>query len=367
MFDASHPREKPCGGGVTARALDIVTDAIAPGTLPSVAITSATFEHGGQVVDMMLGDRPDRAPLLAVVSRRVFDEALLAAAVESGALLIRSRVRRIAAAPAGWTLESDSAPVQADWLLGADGPTSLVRRTVRTPFARRDLSIATGFYVHGRTSSTISIAFEDAPPGYLWSFPRPDHLAVGACAQADQASPPALLAIVSSWIQRNVVPGARLEKYSWPIPSLGAEALDREEPSGPGWLLLGDAGGMVDPITREGIYFALASGDAAAASLAQHDGTSRLYGERIRDTVHAELRRAAALKARFFSPHFTALLIEALRSSAGIRDVMTDLISGTQPYRGLRRRLLRTGEARLGLRLMMKMASSQWPPGTGNS
>jgi flavin-dependent dehydrogenase len=213
--------------------------------------------------------------------------------------------------------------------------------------------------VHGCTSSSIAIAFEDEPAGYLWSFPRPDHLAVGACAQADETRPATLLAIVSAWLERNVAPGLRLEKYSWPIPSLSARALDRENPSGPGWLLLGDAGGMVDPITREGIYFALASGDAAAHSLETGQQVQHVYDELIRDTVHAELRRAAALKARFFSPQFTSLLIEALQASAGLRSVMLDLIAGTQPYCGLRRRLLRTGELRLGLRLVAKLASRQ--------
>ena len=357
MFDGSHPREKPCGGGVTGRALDLVSDAIDPEALPSTAITAATFAHGANITAVNVDNASRSHPLLAVVSRRVFDDTLVAAAIGAGTRLVRSRARKIVAGPTGWTVESAVESVQVEWLLGADGPNSLVRRTVAAPFAREDLSIATGFYVHGCTSSNIAIAFEDAPAGYLWSFPRPDHLAVGACAQADETRPATLLAIVSGWLERNVAPGLRLEKYSWPIPSLSALALDRETPSGPGWLLLGDAGGMVDPITREGIYFALASGDAAAHSLAAGQQTQHVYDELIRDTVHAELRRAAALKARFFSPQFTSLLIEALQASAGIRSVMLDLIAGTQPYRGLRRRLLRTGELRLGLRLVAKVAN----------
>ena len=355
LFDGSHPREKPCGGGITGRALDVVRDAIDPAALPAVAIEAATFEHGANVAAMNVREASGRQPLLAVMSRRIFDETLLAAAVRAGARLVRARVRMISSDAAGWTLGSSLETVRVDWLLGADGPNSLVRRSVAAPFPREDLSIATGFYVHGCTSSTISIAFEDDPAGYLWSFPRPDHLAVGACAQADESRPAALLGIVSRWIERNVAPGLRLAKYSWPIPSLSVRALDREQPSGPRWLLLGDAGGMVDPITREGIYFALASGDAAALSLQSGDDAARGYQQRIRDTVHPELRRAATLKGQFFNPRFTSLLIEALQVSAGIRGVMVDLIAGTQPYRGLRRRLVRTSELRLGLRLVGRM------------
>jgi menaquinone-9 beta-reductase len=354
IFDGSHPREKPCGGGVTGRALDVVRDAIDSAALPGVAIEAATFEHGANLAAMNVG-QSSAQPRLMVMSRRILDETLLDAAIRAGARLIAARARQISFGAAGWTLESAVETVRVDWLLGADGPTSLVRRTVAAPFSREDLSLATGFYVHGCTSSTIAIAFEDEPAGYLWSFPRPDHLAVGACAQADETRPAALVGIVSGWLERNLGPGLRLERYSWPIPSLSARALDREKPSGRCWLLLGDAGGMVDPITREGIYFALASGEAAAHSLEAGERAASGYNERIRDTVHAELRRAAALKAQFFNPQFTSLLIEALQSSAAIRGVMIDLIAGTQSYRGLRRRLLRTSELRLGVRLVRRL------------
>jgi geranylgeranyl reductase family protein len=356
LFDGSHPREKPCGGGVTGRALDLVRDAIEPAGLAAVAIDSATFEHGARRIEMPLS-RTSGAPLLAVMSRRVFDEALLRAAVDAGTQLIPARVSHITSEPGGWTIASREESVTADWLLGADGANSFVRRRVLTAFSREDLSIATGFYVHGCTSRTMAIAFEDEPAGYLWSFPRPDHLAVGVCAQADRSSPAALLPLASRWIARHTTAGTRLEKYSWPIPSLTVAALRRERPSGPRWMLLGDAGGMVDPITREGIYFALASGDAAADSLAAGASASHAYEQRIRETIHPELARAASLKGMFFNPRFTGLLIEALRTSAPIRSVMADLIGGVQPYHGLRRRLLKTLELRLFARMVLRLTA----------
>ena len=73
-------------------------------------------------------------------------------------------------------------------MVGADGANSLVRRTLTRPFRRGALSIASGYYVHGLSASQIDIVFTQSPAGYLWSFPRRDHLAVGVGAQADEAT-----------------------------------------------------------------------------------------------------------------------------------------------------------------------------------
>jgi geranylgeranyl reductase family protein len=351
IFDGSHPREKPCGGGVTGRALDLVKDAIDNSSICAVPVEDITFEHQSRRAHVALSETMTPGPQLAVATRLRFDGALLAAALAAGATLRAERVRDISSAGDGWRIVSSSSVTQASWVLGGDGPASLVRRRVSRPFERADLSIATGYFVHGIRSRTVAIAFEDEPPGYLWSFPRADHLAVGVCAQADAAQPAALLSAASAWISRNLTGPSTLTRYSWPIPSLRAATLERERPCGARWMLLGDAGGMVDPITREGIFFALLSGEAAAESLLGGGDPSRSYAERIRAAVYEELIRAARLKSRFFHPRFTALLLRALQESPAIRRIMTDLVAGNHSYRGLRRRLLGT----LHVGLMVEM------------
>jgi flavin-dependent dehydrogenase len=287
-----------------------------------------------------------------VISRTAFDGQLLSAAIGAGAQFVPVRATAIRRCDARWIVTTrDAGDIGADWLLGADGPTSLVRRSVSRRFERRDLSIATGYYVRGVTSREIGIAFEHDPSGYLWSFPRRDHLAIGVCAQADEASPATLLSIAKRWIDRHGDGHAPLERYSWPIPSLGLGALRRERPAGDRWLLLGDAAGMVDPITREGIYFALRSAEAAADSLASGGDVSGRYERAVQSAVFAELVRAARIKARFFQPRFSALLLTALQQSGRIRAIMADLVAGDQSYHGLRRRLIAT----LELRLMFKV------------
>ncbi|HEX2453582.1 MAG TPA: geranylgeranyl reductase family protein [Vicinamibacterales bacterium] len=343
IIDDSHPREKPCGGGITGRALELVAPALSRDRFSGVDIRSATFGYGARQTQVTLA----RAGLLTVAARRDFDSALLGAATAAGATHIRARARRVERTLTGWTISTGETDVEGLWLFGADGANSFVRRTVHRPFTRSELSIATGYFVRGRTSTDVAIDFEDAPAGYLWSFPRPDHLAVGICAQADEATPGPLQSRVESWIAGRVPGTNRLERYSWPIPSLSDDAVTSELPAGDRWMLLGDAAGLVDPITREGIYFALRSGDDAAESLLGGESPGPRYTQRVRDGIHDELRRAARFKARFYRAPFMNLLVTALDRSARIRDVMADLVGGRQSYRGLKRRLVGTLEWRL--------------------
>ena len=177
LVDGSHPREKPCGGGITGRALDIVRSALDLAAFDAVRIERASFEHASERVDVPV-DGTTGSPQLVVAARRDFDGALLAAATASGATLVPERATRVDAEANSWSVSTRGSVLRAGWVIGADGPGSLVRRHVSAPFDRADLSIAVGFFVRGATSNAVTIAFEDRPAGYLWSFPRRDHLAV---------------------------------------------------------------------------------------------------------------------------------------------------------------------------------------------
>jgi geranylgeranyl reductase family protein len=378
IFDPSHPREKPCGGGVTGRALALVAPALGLARFPAVPVATSRFDvtsdHSASVPLHDHGFSADSS--LLVVSRAAFDRALLDGAIGAGAVFRPERATHVEVSPTGAQVRTATGTFTADFLLGADGANSFVRRRLSTQFTRSQLSIATGVFAHGLSSSEILVRFVPKPQGYIWSFPRTDHLAIGIGAQADDTQSAPLREILGQWLtETKIAEGARLEWYSWPIPSLRVEDFAHERPAQGRWMLLGDAGGLVDPLTREGIFFALRSAQIAVDALTRTNagagaGANRsrggpldpasYYSARIAEEIFPELQMAARLKRGFFRGPFTRLLIDALHRSAAVRGLMCDLVGGHQPYHTLKRRLLGTFEFGLAwqlLRLQMSRAS----------
>ncbi len=247
LADPSHPREKPCGGGVTGRALALVQPSLALDRLPAVSIRTARFIDTATATTARVPlDGGTLTGALVVASRTEFDGLILAAATRAGAALVTSRVTNIEIEHGGFRLDTANGKAQrVGWVIGADGANSVVRRRLARPFRRDQLSIATGFFARGISSDEIVLELVGDPPGYIWSFPRPDHLAIGICSAADAGvTAGALRARVAEWIRvTGIASGAPLEPYSWPIPSLSPRDFGTLEVAGHGWLLVGDAAG----------------------------------------------------------------------------------------------------------------------------
>ncbi len=335
VFDPSHPREKPCGGGLTGKALDLLPPAPLDDPLPARPIEACRFESGdGEWVDVAL-----TSPV-AVAARRELDAWLLRRAVEAGARHIAERV--VAVDDSGELRTSAGHRERFDLIVGADGAGSLVRRTFLQPTPPPRLYMATGWYARG--TSPMLVRFTPGLAGYLWLFPRPDHVGVGICAPLAAVPTKELLARLESEAARHFPALLESEggRYAHTIPSPSPDPASILEIAGERWALLGDAAALADPITGEGISYALRSALVLAESL-RTDSSPIRYPERALEDFGRELLKSATLRERFFAPGFARRMVAFSRRSPAVRDVLSDLVLGRQGYVGLKRRLLRAG------------------------
>ena len=210
-----------------------------------------------------------------------------------------------------------------------------------TPPAPGDLEQTLGYSAPAE-SDVLKIKFVPGFPGYLWSFPRPDHLSVGSCGKLEEISAATLRRHLEEYVDEERLPrdGATLFSHLLPSPR---PATVRERPiSGPGWAFAGDAAATVDSITGEGIFYALRSGELLGECLSATQ--PREYPRRLRAEFGAELERAAQLAPRFYSENFmggavTTRTVEFARRSATFRRLLAAIFTGTQDYHTLPQRL----------------------------
>lgn len=333
IFDASHPREKPCGGGVTGKALALLPPAPPNDPLPARWIHSCRFESGtGPRVELRL-----RRPV-AIAARRELDAWLLRRALEAGASHAPERV--IEVDDTGRLRTAAGRSASFDVLCGADGAGSLVRRRFLGPVPVARLVMAAGWYAPG--SAPMVVRFAPGLAGYSWLFPRPDHVGVGICAPL--AAQPTRQIIerledeARCWFPASGVP-AKARRYAHTIPSPTTDPGSILEIAGGRWALVGDAAALADPITGEGIYYALRSARILAQALVEGSSPAG-YPERVLEDFGRELLKAAGLRQLFYSHGFSRRMIAFSSRSRRIRDVLSDLVLGEQGYLGLKRQLL---------------------------
>jgi flavin-dependent dehydrogenase len=214
------------------------------------------------------------------------------------------------------------------------------------------------------------IAFLPGWAGYAWAFPRVDHLSFGIATSQDAFDHKALDRLLwdfmvgyyrtradetaGLWAARaedkardelikEKLQGA-VEKYAARIPGLAAETWNTRRAAGRGWALLGDAAGFADPVTGEGIYYALRSAELFAKAYLM--GQPCDYENLWRNDFGRELKRAAEMRRRFYGSFwgapFTERMIELGRAHSGIRRVLRELVAGDQGYVNLKRKLARS-------------------------
>jgi flavin-dependent dehydrogenase len=133
------------------------------------------------------------------------------------------------------------------------------------------------------------------------------------------------------------------------LPALETRGWRNNRVAGDGWIAVGDAGGLVDPITGEGLYYAVRSGDLASQVVLneqESDKKAERYRQLIARDFGMDLTYGAGLAKRLFCGALCfrgvpSRMIEFMKRSPKFCEIMQDLFAGTQPYLELKSRLLR--------------------------
>ncbi len=337
LYDPRAPWEKPCGGGITYR------------TYSAFPILDG-FRQQCLAVHNMRMIAPDGEdctvsypdPIL-IASRQDLGAYLLESLGSKESVeLIRANVDRVVPQDRGWLLCAGDSRYACDVLVGADGVNSLVRRTLSGRFAREETTLAVGYWVEGASEEPeVVIGFLSGLSGYIWVFPRKDHLSAGIAARVGEAAGKKLFAYLDGFLKQNLTGFEKRHRtrYSALIPSLSGQGFSANRICGENWALTGDAAGFVDPLTGEGIYYAFRSAELLFEALSS--GRLMAYEEACRRDIVPELDCASSYVHRFYDPRITARLVRLSREHQAIRMLLAGLVAGTQGYLSLKKEVLK--------------------------
>jgi flavin-dependent dehydrogenase len=334
IFDERLAWEKPCGGGLTHKAIEAYPFLLESDHPKKIVRTAELISSRGHRAQFQM-DHP-----IVIYSRKVLNGLLLDRAIAAGCTAICSRVTEVKTDGMRVKLSAGGEAREADFVvLAAGARNQLLPGT--TALGARDLEMTLGYFVPTE-EDIIKVKFLKQFEGYLWSFPRADHLSVGICAKLGQTTSQKLRQHLDEFIAEEKISMTGAQIYSHVLPSPQAQTIRGRRIAGKNWALAGDAAACVDPITGEGLYYALRSGDLLAQALA--DGQPQAYPERLRAAFSADLEFAAKIARKVYHGTFmggaiTTRMVQLIHYSPTFRDLMRDIFSGSQEYRGLKQRL----------------------------
>ena len=352
LFDEKLAWEKPCGGGLTHKALQRYPFLADAGSESNPVEHCELISPSGQRVRLHM-----QYPV-AIFSRLALNGLLLERARRAGTGvdgrvdirvdIHQERVTRIARTGVDWQLATPQCEYKASYLILAAGARNLLRPQFLSPISPSDLMVTAGYFIPGR-SALMQIQFLKGITGYIWVFPRADHVSAGIAGKMGETSTAELRRILEKWLEEHWLKenGFHLDGtrfYSHILPSFRARTFETLEVCSEGWAMIGDSAGLVDPITGEGLYYALRSAELCAGALLA--GRPAEYRLLLEEEVLAELKLAARVSQRFYSGQIFGdsvleKMVSLTQQSASFRDLMSDLFAGIQGYRDLRARLCR--------------------------
>ncbi|HJU06850.1 MAG TPA: geranylgeranyl reductase family protein [Nitrospiraceae bacterium] len=304
-----HPRYKVCGGGLSARIDHILDDGFR--SVVEHAVHSVHFSYGGK--EPLLIDSGE--PFAYMVMRNRFDQFLADKARSAGTVIREDEAaEKFSELPAGIEVMTNQRRYRTKMLIGADGANSAVaqwlfpeRRLRRMPTVETEIDIGAEPLYPGDGTALIDLGATNK--GYAWIFPKKERLSVGLGGFDGRMAGP------KRFFRRFINDEIGLSKMDVPPPIGHPLPLYTACEDGFGYglvghraVLVGDAGHLVDPLFGEGIYYAIRSGQLAAASIvaffqnANH--SMQEYEQAVAKEIYTEFNVAARMaKIIYTIPH----------------------------------------------------------------
>jgi geranylgeranyl reductase family protein len=327
------PRYKTCGGGVLGRAYKLLPDTAREVVEREFRSVSLNFSGAG--LDFIAA-RP--TPLIYMTMRAELDRLLAREAGNAGAEVVEScPVCKVDIGEEFVEVSGDARRFRARFLIGADGVHSVTAKAVGwselphlAPALEWEVFLADREFQ--RFSRLARFDFNFIEAGYGWVFPKRDHLSVGILSMQRRRAD--LQARLEAYL-RHVGIGQieKVERHGYLIPV----APRREELARGRTLLVGDAAGLVDPVTAEGISYAIMSGRLAASAISEGNlEVSRVaghYESSLRATILRELRAARFLANFLYNyPRFRNWVFR--HRGKMLTDFVADVVMGKRSYSG---------------------------------
>jgi geranylgeranyl reductase family protein len=327
------PRYKCCAGGVTSKAAKLLDFDISEVTEDVIHEVSFTFNLGSPY----LGQHSQ--PLIYTVMRDAFDYFLVQRAQQLGAALMDGQKVTQVEVSADWVeISTADNTFRSRLVVGADGAYSVV---VRELGMGRSIEYLGGIESEivvpeaelAKWKSRAQIDLGCIPGGYAWVFPKRNHLSIGVGCQASKTRD--LHAHHQKFLNSLSMGNytiARSSSHLIPTCTKGRLVWQNKA------LLLGDAAGLADPLTGEGIYNAIQSAQLAAPviedSLVRGKVGLQDYQEIVERKIMSELKMARTLSKIFV--RFPHLSFGMFTQSDGVWRAVCNLMFGEIDYTAIK-------------------------------
>jgi geranylgeranyl reductase family protein len=332
ILDFRAPHEKLCGGGVSYKTIakfPILDELPCP---RKKAWNATIISPKDRMVTLDL-ENP-----LTIFNRRDLDYSLLKKAVEFGAHFRKEKVQSFALEGGCWRIFTEKGDYRAEILVGADGALSRTRRKLGIPSAmKRGYFLAIECLLDVQRDFITFKYFPDLQ-GCLWAFPRVDSLAVGiASRDCTLKKYRDIKRKLFHFIDR-YYPG-QTEKVSLRgayIPLFSAKGIQYQSICSNDWALIGDAATFVDPISGEGIYYAIYSAGILAECIIENK--LPMYQKLCERYFCENLLKASQGFEYFYQTEFIETMVALAGKSQAIRQILSEMIIGNISYLSWKRR-----------------------------